>query len=93
VWSSELAQLLGDARACADACEAYLAETRTESVVAAAAVCRVLDDLADLQPQLFIAAVRVCRELATAAIDDAPPLAEPLRRVADSASAVLEASG
>jgi hypothetical protein len=93
VWSSELVQLLGDARACGDACEAYIATAPVDTVIAAAAACRVLDELLDLHPDLFDAAVRVCRELVTAAAADVPELAEPLRRVAASASAVLEPSG
>lgn len=91
--SPELAQLLADARACADACEAYLATSPTDAVLAAAAACRVLDELRDPHPQLLIPAARVCADLALAAAAEAPLLEEPLRRVAASASAVLDSSG
>ena len=69
--------MLGDARACADACEAYLATAQSDAVVAAAAALAVLDDLLDLHPHLLLAATRVCRELATAlsgriTVDSAP---------------------
>ncbi|MES1248466.1 MAG: hypothetical protein ABUS54_12425 [Actinomycetota bacterium] len=88
---SELAQLLADAEACANECEAFLATSGADPVVAAAAACRVLGELLDLHPDLFVAAVRVCRELATAAVEDAPALEPALLRVAESASAFLDA--
>jgi hypothetical protein len=94
----ELAQLLVDARACAEACEAYLAVDPDALHILAApvAVSQVLVELIDHPPEIVLAAVRLCRELAAAAaaaLDAEPDVAAALRRVAASASALLEAAG
>jgi len=94
-YADELARLLVDARACSDACEAQLTAgldgAAADALVAAAAVCRVLDELVEQEPKLFLGAVRVCRELTTAAADVAPDPAA-LHRAAQAASDFLEAT-
>ena len=86
----EVERLLGDARVCADACEAELAsadgQPKVDALIGAAATCRVLEELVDQQPELFLAAVRLCRDLC-AAVGTPEALA-----VVDSASVVLQTS-
>jgi hypothetical protein len=95
-YPDELARLLIDAKACADACEAHLA-TAPEAIdvlAAPAAVAQVLNELIDQPPQVVFAAVRLCRDLSLAAarqLDGPPELAEALARAAESASALLDA--
>jgi hypothetical protein len=99
--ADELARCLLDARACAEACERFLASDAARvgdirNLAAPAAVSRVLIELIDQPPQLVLAAVRLCRELtATAAGDDGTPeeVATALRAVAASSAALLEACG
>jgi adenylate kinase len=93
----ELAQLLVDAHACAETCETYLAAHPDALHVLAApvAVAQVLIDLIDHPPEIVLAAVRLCRDLATAAADaleGALEVVESLRRVALSAAALLDAT-
>jgi hypothetical protein len=92
----ELARLLIDARACADACEAHLASAPAaiDVLAAPAAVSQVLIDLIDQPPQLVLAAVRLCRDLSLSAAEELggpSPVVESLVRVAESASALLDA--
>jgi len=101
----ELARLLVDARACADLCEAHLDDPAlgpddlrraVHALAAPAAISRLLIELIDQPPEVVLAAVRLCRELAAAAaaaLDAEPDVAAALRRVAASASALLEAAG
>ena len=94
----ELARLLVDARACADSCESYLASHPDAIHVLAApvAVAQVLYELIDHPPELVLAAVRLCRELAIGAVrqldDDAHEVVAALLSVAASAEALLEAT-
>ena len=101
--SDELARCLVDARQCAETCEAALAAVGGEEdahalvdvLAAPAAVARVLIDLIDIPPRLVLAAVHLCRELAAnAAGEDCVPdeVAACLRKVADSATDLLEAA-
>ena len=94
--ADELARLLVDARTCAEACEAYLS-THPEAIhdlAAPVAVAQVLIDLIDHPPELVLAAVRLCRELATSAAEtcDAPEVVAALSTVAESATALLDAA-
>jgi hypothetical protein len=94
-YADEVARLLVEARGCADACEARVAagleRPDADALIAAAAVCRILDDLVEQEPSLFVGAVRVCRELTTTAAAYAPD--EPsLVRAAQAASDFLEAT-
>jgi hypothetical protein len=94
----ELARLLLDARACAETCEAYL-RRRPEAIhvlAAPVAVAQVLIELIDRPPEIVLAAVRLCHDLAAAAaprLEDARDVHDVLTRVASSAAALLEASG
>jgi hypothetical protein len=98
--ADEVARCLVDARACADACEAYLAgdAARPEDIrtlAAPAAVSRVLIELIDHPPELVLAAVRLCHDLTAAAARDAAAPAEvvdALRAVASSSADLLEAA-
>ena len=100
-YADELARCLVDARACAEACETFLASSvaRGDDVrilAAPAAVSRVLIELIDHPPQLVLAAVRLCRDLASAAVEqlDGPDeLVAALRAAATSSAALLEAAG
>lgn len=93
----ELARLLIDARACADLCEAYL-KTHPEALhvlAAPVAVAQVLVELIDHPPELVLAAVRLCHELAAAAAEElsgAAGIAASLRTLVGSAAALLEAA-
>jgi hypothetical protein len=97
--ADELARCLVDARACAEACERFLATdgARVDDVralAAPAAVSRVLIELLDHPPELVLAAVRLCHELTvTAAGEGRAPddVVIALRAVADSSAALLEA--
>ena len=94
----ELAQLLVDARACAETCETYLSAHPDALPVLAApvAVARVLIELIDHPLEIVLAAVRLCHDLASAAADAleaAVDVAAALRRMAASAAALLEATG
>jgi MoxR-like ATPase len=99
--ADELARCLVDARACAEACERFLAgdAARAEDVralAAPAAISRVLIELIDQPPQLVLSAVRLCRELtATAAREARAPddVVTALRAAADSSAALLQACG
>jgi hypothetical protein len=104
-YADELARCLVDARAAAEACEAYLeAAARDPGVLqhavdtfaAPAAVARVLIELIDQPPHLVLAAVRLCHELASDAAehDGAPPeVVAALRTAAASSALLLEAAG
>jgi hypothetical protein len=103
--ADELARCLVDARAAAEACEAYLNAAgrdpdellhAVDALAAPAAVARVLIELIDQPPQLVLAAVRLCRDLAAAAADhDHTPLevVAALRTAAQSCAALLESAG
>ena len=101
--ADELARCLVDARACAEACEAYLGratgdeQQRAVGILApSAAVSRVLIELIDQPPQLILAAVRLCYDLSSAAADElgAPDeVVAALSGVAASARALLESTG
>ena len=84
--ADELARCLTDAGACADACEALLERARdlrdpelqravVTALVAPAAIARVLIDLIDHPPQLVLAACRLCRDSARAAVAELERLA------------------
>jgi hypothetical protein len=94
--ADELARLLVDARACADACEAYLSAhpEAIHDLAAPVAVARVLIDLIDHPPELVLAAVRLCLELTVTAAGTftAPEVVTSLRTVAASATALLDAA-
>jgi hypothetical protein len=102
-YADELARVLADARTCADACEAHLHTVSTDRIdadvrilAAPAAVSRVLIDLIDHPPQLILAAVRMCRDLTSAAADELPGppnVVASLRTVSVSAAALLDATG
>jgi hypothetical protein len=105
-YADELARLLVDARACAEACESYLVGLRSDGaalrravdlLAAPAAVSDVLIELIDHPPQLVLAAARLCRDTATTAADEldgeAPEVTASLRAVAESAGALLDAAG
>lgn len=100
-FADELARCLIDARACAEACEAFLASDLAQlddvrRLAAPAAVSRVLVELIDQPPALVLAAVRLCRDLtAAAAREDAWPhdVETALRAVAASSGALVEAAG
>jgi hypothetical protein len=79
-FSDELAQCLLDAERSAVACEALLETVRqrddpelqrvlVDALVAPAAVARVLIELIDQPPNLVLAACRLCREVASTAVD------------------------
>jgi hypothetical protein len=109
--ADELARCLTDAEACAEACEALLeavwanAEPEVQRVVvsalvAPAAIARVLIDLIDNPQQLVLAACRLCRESARAAVVELESVQDridgsatlpALRAVADSCETLLEA--
>jgi hypothetical protein len=111
--SNELARCLRDAEACAEACEELLETVRrygdTELqrrvvgvLVAPAAISRVLLGLVEHPPQLVLAACRLCRDSAHAAIVELEPLdgrvelgdvLPALRDVAGSCEALLAAEG
>ena len=99
--ADELARCLVDARACAGACEQFLASAAAGAddlrrLAAAAAVSRVLIDLIDHPPQLVLAAVHLCRELTASAAAEArvpADVAIALHAIADSSAALLEACG
>jgi hypothetical protein len=94
-FADELARCLLDAERCADACEALLEDSHdhataevqrvvAETLVAPAAVARVLIELIDNPPRLVLAACRLCRESAT----DAADRLELVGRELDCASAI-----
>ena len=111
--ADELAQALIDAGACADECEKLLdASSRLPSpeqrqrllgaLVAAAAICSVLDGLLDRPPQLVLAGARFCRRASLDALERLDLLAPPLEsgaataalaRVAESCGRLLDAAG
>jgi hypothetical protein len=96
-YPDELARLLIDARSCADACEAHLAASpeAIDVLAAPAAVSQVLIDLIDQPPELVLAAVRLCRDLSLSAasrLGDATEVVASLVRVAESATALLDAA-
>ena len=79
-FADELAQCLLDAERSAEACEALLetfqrrddAELQkvlVDALVAPAAVARVLIELIDQPPNLVLAACRLCREVASTAVE------------------------
>jgi len=102
-YSEEFAQCLLDAERCAEACEALL-ETVQQSgdaelqkivvgaLVAPAAVARVLIELIDQPPNLVLAACRLCREVASTAVEQ---LAELGTRIdgADAIAALRASAG
>jgi hypothetical protein len=102
--NEELERCLADARACADACEAYLggltagsAELRAavDLLAAPAAVARALDELAGRPPQITLAAAGLLRDLAADAarrLDGATGLADALRTASASAERLLAAA-
>jgi len=79
-YADELARCLTDAEACAEACEAFLESVRgaaddnarrvVHTLVAPAAIARVLIELIDQPPQLVLAACRLCRDSTRKAIED-----------------------
>jgi hypothetical protein len=94
-FADELAQCLLDAERCAEVCEALLEtvqrSTDTElqqevlgTLVAPAAVARILIELIDHPRHLVLAACRLCRESASTAADQLDALGARL----DSAAAV-----
>jgi hypothetical protein len=106
--ADELARCLSDARICAEACEDLLERvTRggdgdlqrriVATIVAPAAVSRVLIDLIDHPQQLVLAAATLCRDTATDAarqLADVPAAAGAVRALtacADSCAAFLDA--
>jgi hypothetical protein len=106
--ADELARCLTDAEACAKACESLLESTRdatdddsrriVRALVAPAAIARVLVDLID-DPQLVLAACKLCRESARGAIEDLGALGvgrstvvPALRASADSCERLLNAA-
>jgi hypothetical protein len=97
-YADEIARLVVDARACADACERFLrqAPARVHLLAAPAAVSLVVIDLIDQPPQLVLAAARLADEMAVDAADviaaEAPDVAAALRTVAESARALLVAA-
>jgi hypothetical protein len=99
-FADELARCLVDARACAETCEAFLASEAAQPddvrrLAAPAAVSRVLIELIDHPPELVLAAVRLCRDLTSAAAREvAGPqeVATALRTVAASSGAFVEAA-
>jgi hypothetical protein len=112
-FADELARCLVDAEACAAACERALDEARgsrdrevqqtaVESLVAPAAVARVLNDLIDHPPRLVFAACRLYRDSAARAIEglealgprlDSADAIAALRAAADSCERLLEVAG
>ncbi len=95
-YPDELARLLIDARACADACEAHLtsAPEAIHVLAAPAAVAQVLIELIDQPPEAVLAAVRLCRDVSLGAarqLDGPPAVVESLAQVAGSAAALLDA--
>jgi hypothetical protein len=93
--ADELAQCLLDAERCADACEALLEQVQRgrdadlqqrvlDILVAPAAVARILIELIDHPPHLVLAACRLCRESASAAVEQLQALGWQL----DSAGAI-----
>ena len=93
--ADEFARCLTDARKCAEACEALLASVSAledeelqrrvvDAVVGAAAVSRVLFELVDQPRPLVLAAARLCRESAEAAV----PKLEALGASIDAAAAI-----
>jgi len=101
-YADELARVLNAARDCAETCESFLSSIdgselndKVHVLAAPAAVSRVLIELIDHPPQLVLAAVRLCRDLTSAAADalDGPAnVVSSLRAVADSASDLLDAA-
>lgn len=101
----ELERCLDDARAAADACEAYLAGLPADSdelreavalLAAPAAVARALDELADGPPELTLAAAGLLRDIAADAagrLDGRSEVADALRTAAESAERLLDAAG
>jgi hypothetical protein len=94
-FSDELAQCLLDAERCANTCEALLETVQRtadpelhqrvlEILVAPAAVARILIELIDHPPHLVLAACRLCRESASAAVVELEALGPQL----DSAEAI-----
>jgi hypothetical protein len=104
-FSDELARCLTDAENCAETCERYLAliardehdmQQIVDVLAAPAAVARVLIELIDHPPQLVLAAVRLCRDLAAeaaGAVGVPAEVAASLRTLAVSAADLLEAAG
>ena len=94
--ADELTRLLVDARACAEACEAYLSAhpEAIHDLAAPVAVSQVLIELIDHPPELVLAAIRLCRELTASAAEtcDDPEVVTALRTVAASAAALLDAA-
>jgi hypothetical protein len=87
--ADELARCLTDAAACADACEGLLEAVReggdaelqraaVDALVAPAAIARVLIDLIDHPPELVLAACRLCRDSARAALTELERLGDRL---------------
>jgi ElaB/YqjD/DUF883 family membrane-anchored ribosome-binding protein len=101
----ELERCLADARACADACEAYLRGLPSGSVelreavgllAAPAAAARTLDELADGLSSLTLAAAHMLQQLAADAaqrLDGRTELAGALRTAAASSAHLLAAAG
>jgi hypothetical protein len=99
VWftqvSDELTDCLVDAKRCAEACEQVLDELRAlgegplrrrvlTAIVVPAAVARVLADMVDQPREVVLAACRLCRESADAAVG----ILESLDASVDGAAAV-----
>src|SRR4051794_31905291 len=93
--ADELAQCLLDAERCAQVCETLLETVRRgpeaalqkrvlDILVAPAAVARILIELIDHPPHLVLAACRLCRESAFAAVEQLEALGKQL----DSADAI-----
>jgi hypothetical protein len=93
--ADELAQCLLDAERCAETCEALLETIKqhgdaelqkivVDALLAPAAVARILIELIDQPPNLVLAACRLCREVASTAVEQ---LVELGTRV-DSAEAI-----
>jgi hypothetical protein len=94
-FADELAQCLLDAERCAEACEALLEQVQQgtdaelqqrvlDILVAPAAVARILIELIEHPAHLVLAACRLCRESASAAVVELEALGSQL----DSADAI-----
>jgi hypothetical protein len=112
-FADELARCLVDSEACAVACERALDEARgssdrevqkaaLESLVAPAAVARVLIELIDHPPRLVLAACRLYRDSAARAVErlealgprlDSSEAIAALRVAAASCERLLEVTG
>jgi hypothetical protein len=100
-FAEELAQCLLDAERCAEACEALLETVQqrgdaelqkivVDALIAPAAVARVLIELIDQPPSLVLAACRLCREVASRAVEQLAALGARLD--SDDVIAALRAS-